>query len=779
MELGERIRRFAALAGLSEIEVAALSSDGGLTDKDADHMAENVVGVFGLPLGLCVNMSVDGRDRIVPMVVEEASVVAAASHAAKLLRDGGGVTSDVARSIMVGQLQVLDVRDPDRFREALARERKRLLDLANEGQDIIVRLGGGALDLELRSLPPVDADDPLGPMWIVHLVVDVCDAMGANMINTMCERLAPEIAAISGGRVNLRILSNLADRRTVTVTGRVPFSSLGRTVEDGERLARSIEEASVFAERDPYRAATHNKGIMNGVDAVMIALGQDWRAVEAGAHSFAARKGRYTALATWRVRDGHLHGRLELPLAVGTVGGIVGVHPAVRVLRGASRIEGAADLARLAAAVGLAQNLGALRALAGEGIQRGHMRLHARNVAVQAGAEGHDIDIVAEAIAKSGQVTLAAASAVLASLGKCTTATNESGLVVAQKHLPEVLALVERMSSEVLADSPLRETLGYAFATGGKRLRAILPFAVASSLGREPTSLVPFAAACEMLHNATLVHDDVQDGDTTRRGRPTVWAKYGAPRAIDLGDAMFYLAVLLVGRMDLPAGRREALSKRLLLETIQVIDGQEREMLLHEVRAPSPADYFRMVEGKTSAVFRLAMAGAAEACGAGGEIVRGLGESARHLGVLFQVQDDLLDIYGEKGRDIGGADVKEGKRSALAVHALAHATPPETEILLAILDAPRDTTSDDDVRRAIAIFERTGSIAFAIDTLHERRALALDPLPQGPVRALVEEVCDLFLEPIRPLLERHEHRSDRVLSPSFDKLFEKTARRIA
>jgi geranylgeranyl pyrophosphate synthase len=382
---------------------------------------------------------------------------------------------------------------------------------------------------------------------------------------------------------------------------------------------------------------------------------------------------------------------------------------------------------------------------------------------------------VAEAIAKGGQVTLAAASAVLAGLGKSTATSNERALVVAQKHLPDVLALVERMSSETLADSPLRETLGYAFATGGKRLRAILPFAVASSLGRDPTALVPFAAACEMLHNATLVHDDVQDGDTTRRGRPTVWAKYGAARAIDLGDAMFYLAVLLVGRMDLPAGRREALSKRLLLETIQVIDGQEREMLLHEVRTPSPADYFRMVEGKTSAVFRLAMAGAAEACGASGDIVRGLGESARHLGVLFQVQDDLLDIYGEKGREIAGADVKEGKRSALAVHALTHATAPEKEILAAILDAPRDTTSDDDVRRAIAIFERTGSIAFAIDTLHERRALALDSLPEGGVRDLVEEVCDLFLEPIRPLLQRHEHRSDRVLSASFDK----TARRIA
>jgi hydroxymethylglutaryl-CoA reductase len=416
MELGERIRRFAALAGLSEIEVAALSSDGGLTDKDADHMAENVVGVFGLPLGLCVNMSVDGRDRIVPMVVEEASVVAAASHAAKLLRDGGGVTSDVARSIMVGQLQVLDVRDPDRFREALARERKRLLDLANEGQDIIVRLGGGALDLELRSLPPVDADDPLGPMWIVHLVVDVCDAMGANMINTMCERLAPEIAAISGGRVNLRILSNLADRRTVTVTGRVPFSSLGRTVEDGERLARSIEEASVFAERDPYRAATHNKGIMNGVDAVVIATGNDWRAIEAGAHAYAAwREGGYRSLTTWeRNADGDLVGTIELPLAVGLVGGATAVHPTAKANVRLLGVKSAQELAEIIASVGLAQNFAALRALATEGIQRGHMSLHARNIAATVGATGDEIDRVAEVLVRDRRVRMDYASEVLA-----------------------------------------------------------------------------------------------------------------------------------------------------------------------------------------------------------------------------------------------------------------------------------------------------------------------------------------------------------------------------
>jgi hydroxymethylglutaryl-CoA reductase len=282
--------------------------------------------------------------------------------------------------------------------------------VANPCDPLLLKLGGGAREIQVRHLPPMNDDDPLGHMMVVHLVVDVRDAMGANAVNTMVERLAPELEALTGGRARLRILSNLADRRTVTATGRVPLSMLRpRTNPDNTAVAHGIEEASVFAERDPYRAATHNKGIMNGIDAVLIALGQDWRAIEAGAHAYAARGDHYAAMATWRFDGEYLTGRLEIPMAVGTVGGIVRVHPAVKANVAVAQIDGAADLAALVAAVGLAQNLGALRALADEGIQHGHMRLHARNVAAEAGVALDQVDRVAETIAREGQVNADAA----------------------------------------------------------------------------------------------------------------------------------------------------------------------------------------------------------------------------------------------------------------------------------------------------------------------------------------------------------------------------------
>jgi hydroxymethylglutaryl-CoA reductase len=413
LPLEARVRVLAERAGLSHRELSTLSV-GGLLPEHADHMAENVVGVFGLPLGLCLNLRVDDRDRIVPMVVEEPSVIAAASHAAKLLRGGIGIRTTVAPSIMVGQIQLLDVADGEALGRTIAAHERALLEKANAAHARLVDAGGGATAIEVHHLPAHDADDPVGPMWILHLVVDVRDAMGANSVNSMCERLAPDIEALTGCRVNLRILTNLCDRRTVVAEGRAEITSLcsegGQAARD---LAQRIVEASVFAERDPYRAATHNKGIMNGVDSVLVALGQDVRAVEAGAHAFASRTGRYTALATWRIEGDELVGRLELPLAVGTVGGIVDVHPTVRVLRKIAEIEDATDLGALAASVGLAQNLAAIRALASEGIQRGHMRLHARNFAVQAGARGAEIDAVARAMADDGHVSLSAAKALV------------------------------------------------------------------------------------------------------------------------------------------------------------------------------------------------------------------------------------------------------------------------------------------------------------------------------------------------------------------------------
>jgi|GEM_PF-19878 len=417
LPLEARREHIGQLSGLDSRELLALAGDAGLSAAQADQMVENALGVFGMPLGVCANLRVNGRDYLVPMAVEEPSVIAASSNAAKMIRAGGGVTSRVSEPLMVGQIQVLEVPDIDAAREAVLGAKASLLELADSNHASLVGAGGGARDVEVRVLEKKNEQDPLGTMFIVELIVDVRDAMGANAINSMCERLAPRIAELTGGRVLLRILTNLNDRRTVYVEGRVPFTSLGeKGGKGGVELARSIEEASVFAERDPYRAATHNKGIMNGIDSVLIALGQDWRAVEAGAHAYAARSGSYTAMAWWRVEGDFLIGRLLLPMAVGTVGGVARVHPAVQVNRKIARIESAAEMAGVIAAVGLAQNLGALRALAAEGIQSGHMRLHARNVAFEAGARGEEVARVASMIADAKQVHSRGAQEALAKL---------------------------------------------------------------------------------------------------------------------------------------------------------------------------------------------------------------------------------------------------------------------------------------------------------------------------------------------------------------------------
>ncbi len=379
LPLNERVARIAELTGLEDAEAQTFDPEGGLRVPEADRMIENALGVFGLPLGICANLRVDGRDRLVAMATEEPSVVAAASHAAKLLREGEGVVTEVGPSHMIGQIQVLEVDRGQPIGDAIEAEKASLLALANSAHPSLVAAGGGARDLTTRSIPRIAEHDPIGDMWVVEILVDVQDAMGANAINSMCERLAPRIEAITGGRVNLRILSNLSDLRTVRAVGEVPIDKLDPSDRDSARLLASrIVEASVFAERDPYRAATHNKGIMNGVDAVLLAFGQDTRAVEAGAHAYAARDGRYTALSRFRLRSDALLCELELPMAVGTVGGVAHAHPTVAVARQMAKITRASELASIATAVGLAQNLAALRALAGEGIQSGHMRLHAR-----------------------------------------------------------------------------------------------------------------------------------------------------------------------------------------------------------------------------------------------------------------------------------------------------------------------------------------------------------------------------------------------------------------
>ena len=766
LPLAERRALVSSLTGLGADDWRVLSGDEGLCSEQAEHMVENLVGVLALPLGLCVNLRVDGRDRLVPMAIEEASVVAAASHAAKLLRAGGGIATSRPTPLMIGQVQLLDVPDAAAAEAAVLGARAELLAAASHCDPCLVRKGGGAVELEVRHLP-AQPGDPVGPMLVVHLVVDVREAMGANTVNGMCERLAPRLARLTGGRVRLRIVSNLADRRTVVAEGQVPLGALeGKGCGNARDLAQGIVEASVFAERDPYRAATHNKGIMNGVDAVLMAFGQDWRAAEAGAHAFAARDGRYSALATWRVDGDALRGRLELPLPVGVVGGVTAVHPTYQLTRRLAGVGSAAELASIAAAVGLAQNLGALRALAAEGIQHGHMRVHARNIAVACGAIDHEVDWVAERIAGSGQPSQQAARDVLDRLrGTDASAFDGSAALtrfaaLGHSYLEPMLGLVEQVVRETSGDgSSLSEMCAYHMGSGGKRLRAILPLAVADVLGTDPARLVPFGAACEMLHNATLVHDDLQDGDQLRRGRATVWHRFGAAPAINLGDAMFYYTLLLIDRLELPAARRQAVARRTLRDTLRVIGGQERELGLGKLTRPRLEDYFAVVEGKTSGLFALPMAGAAALCGAAPPLVHALEQAARHLGVLFQIQDDLLDLYGEKGRDCAGSDIREGKRSVLAVHSLGHAPPDEARRLRDILDHERSATTRKEVAEAMALFERHGSPGFALREIAQRRRRALAAAAHGDHPALVgliDALSDILVEPIRPVMARFE-----------------------
>jgi len=401
LPLEKRIERVAQWAALTQDETATLRGASGLDLARANLMIENAVGLYGLPLGIATNFVVNGRDVLVPMAIEEPSVVAGASFAAKLARAGGGFRAITTPPEMIGQIQVLDVAEPWSARFDLLAAREELLALADASDPVIVNAGGGARDLQVR----VFEHTPAGPMLVVHLVFDCRDAMGANAVNTACETLAPRVEQITGGRVLLRILSNLAERRLARARCTAPVEALAGGNFPGEQVACGVVEAWAFAAADPYRAATHNKGIMNGVDAVVMATGNDWRAVEAGAHAYAARSGRYTSLSTWaRDGGGNLAGTLEMPLAVGVVGGATRVHPTARVALKILGVRTARELAEIVVAVGLAQNLAALRALATEGIQRGHMRLHARQVAIAAGAGEHEIELVVQRMVNEGVI---------------------------------------------------------------------------------------------------------------------------------------------------------------------------------------------------------------------------------------------------------------------------------------------------------------------------------------------------------------------------------------
>jgi hydroxymethylglutaryl-CoA reductase len=393
----QRIKFVKVFADLTDEEVKLLQSTGSLELELADRMIENVVGTFPLPLGVAMNFLINGKDYIIPMAIEEPSVVAAATYAAKIARKKGGFFTSSTDPVMIGQIQTVDVRDPFAAKMKLLVAKKEILQKANEQDPMLVSVGGGAKDLEVKVI-----DSPSGPMVITELHVDCRDAMGANAVNTMAEAVAPLIERITGGRVYLRIISNLAVKRLARA-----YTVIAKEEVGGEEVVDGIVEAYNFAAADPYRAATHNKGILNGIIGVVIATGNDHRAIEAGAHAFAARSGDYGALSVWeKNRDGNLVGSLELPMAVGLIGGATKVHPIAKIVLKILGVKTANELGEVMAAVGLAQNLGALRALAHEGIQRGHMSLHARNVAITAGAEGNLIDIIVEKMVEERKVRI-------------------------------------------------------------------------------------------------------------------------------------------------------------------------------------------------------------------------------------------------------------------------------------------------------------------------------------------------------------------------------------
>ncbi|MCE2850801.1 MAG: hydroxymethylglutaryl-CoA reductase, degradative [Roseiflexaceae bacterium] len=392
--------------------LAALAG-GQLGMERADKMIENVVGTYELPVGVATNFQINGRDRLVPMVVEEPSIVAGASYAARMARESGGFVASHTEPIMIGQIQLIDVTDVAHAMAAIHAARLRLIECANAQSQSMVARGGGARDIEMHHY----AESPMGAMLIVHLLVDCRDAMGANAINSMCEAVAPILEELSGGRAMLRILSNLTDRRLASARVRIAPRSLERDGIAGADVVERILWAYAFAAVDPYRATTHNKGIMNGIDPVIVATSNDWRAIEAGAHAWAARSGRYTSLSHWyRDNDGYLCGELTMPLAVGIVGGATRVHPSAQAALQLLDVQHAGELAEVCVCAGLASNLAAMRALATEGIQRGHMALHARQIAMAAGAEGDEVVLVAERMIAQKSIKPATANAIIAEL---------------------------------------------------------------------------------------------------------------------------------------------------------------------------------------------------------------------------------------------------------------------------------------------------------------------------------------------------------------------------
>lgn len=402
LSFDDRVNRLSEFASLSEEEVATLKGVGrNLTIDQAEHLIENVVGLFSMPLGIATNFRIDDKDLAIPMAVEETSIIAAASASAKWVRRNGGFKTKALGRLIIGQVQFPSVQDPQNFETQVNTNREQLLSVANEVVPNLLARGGGIRDLQVRQLARPDG----GTMAVIHLLCDPCDAMGANIINQVCEALKTPLEELTGEKVGLCILSNLVDTKLVEATCEISDVS--------PELGQAIAEATLFANIDPYRGATHNKGVMNGVDPILIATGNDWRAVEAGIHAYVSLNGQYRSITQWTYEDGLLKGRFCAPIAVGTVGGVTRIHPTARVCLKILDVHHAEDLARICAAAGLAQNLAALRALCSEGIVKGHMRLHAANLALAAGADKDEVPLVEQRLRSESRITLSRAKELL------------------------------------------------------------------------------------------------------------------------------------------------------------------------------------------------------------------------------------------------------------------------------------------------------------------------------------------------------------------------------
>lgn len=414
MTVDERRNTLKELWNLSEEQMAVFEQDASLSLETADKMIENVIGTFQLPLGLGLNFLINGKEYVVPMAIEEASVVASASHIAKIVREAGGFTTEATERVMIGQVQVVGCQNFQEAKKRVLENKQVLIDAANDAHPSMLERGGGAQDLDVRILNEA-SDSKYSQMLVIHIYVDTRDAMGANIINTMAEAIAPLVEEITEGKVYLRILSNYADKCLAKARCVIPPHLLQTGDFSGEEVRDGVIYAYEFAASDPYRAVTHNKGIMNGIDPVVIATGNDWRAVEAGAHAYAARTGKYTSMTEWsKDKEGNLVGELELPMSVGTVGGATKVHPLAKQALDILQIKSSKELAQVIVAVGLAQNLGALKALATDGIQKGHMALHSRSVAIAAGAKGEMIDIIAKKLVEEKEIRVGKAKELVA-----------------------------------------------------------------------------------------------------------------------------------------------------------------------------------------------------------------------------------------------------------------------------------------------------------------------------------------------------------------------------